>query len=75
MSSILFEISHEEKLTVQEYVCFAQIKEQIEKLLENTKIKQSLSEQEKNLRGLSIDLTIKYTIEKKSGTTEISSVY
>lgn len=64
MSSILFEISNEEKLTVQEYVRFAQIKEQIEKLLENTKIKQVLGEQEKNLRGLTIDLTIKYTIEK-----------
>jgi len=64
LSSILFEISNEEKLTVQEYVRFAQIKEQIEKLLENTKIKQVLGEQEKNLRGLTIDLTIKYTIEK-----------
>ncbi|TRZ90540.1 MAG: hypothetical protein D4R88_03390 [Methanosarcinales archaeon] len=64
MSSIIFEISNEEKLTVQEYVRFAQIKEQIEKLLENTKIKQVLGEQEKNLRGLTIDLTIKYTIEK-----------
>ena len=66
MSSIIFEISNEEKLTVQEYVRFAQIKEQIEKLLENTKIKQVLGEQEKNIRGLTIDLTIKYTIEKKS---------
>jgi len=64
LSSIIFEISNEEKLTVQEYVRFAQIKEQIEKLLENTKIKQVLGEQEKNLRGLTIDLTIKYTIEK-----------
>ena len=64
MSSIIFEISNEEKLTVQEYVRFAQIKEQIEKLLENTKIKQALGEHEKNIRGLTIDLTIKYIIEK-----------
>ncbi len=66
MSSIIFETSNEEKLTVLEYVRFAQIKEQIEKLLENTKIKQALGEHEKNLRCLTIDLTIKYTIEKKS---------
>ena len=65
MSSIIFETSNEEKLTVQEYVRFAQIKEQIEKLFENTKIKQALDEQEKNIKCLTIDLTIKYTIEKK----------
>jgi C1A family cysteine protease len=72
LSSIIFEISNEEKLTVQEYVRFAQIKEQIEKLLENTKIKQALGEHEQNIKGLTIDLTIKYTIEKKPGTTELS---
>jgi len=66
LSSIIFETTNEDKLTVQEYVRFAQIKEHIEKLLENTKIKQALSEQEKNIRCLTIDLIIKYTIEKKS---------
>ncbi len=64
MSSILFETSNEDKLTVQEYVRFVEIKELIEKLLENTKIKQALGEHEKNIRGLTIDMTIKYTIEK-----------
>ncbi|MFH0903986.1 MAG: hypothetical protein V1854_02195 [Methanobacteriota archaeon] len=64
MSSIIFETSNEDKLTVQEYVRFVEIKEQIEKLLENTKIKQALGEHEKNFRGLTIDMTIKYTIEK-----------
>jgi len=64
LSSILFETYNEDKLTVQEYVRFVEIKEQIEKLLENTKIKQALGEHEKNIRGLTIDLTIKYTIEK-----------
>jgi C1A family cysteine protease len=64
LSSILFETSNEDKLTVQEYVRFVEIKEQIEKLLENTKIKQALGEHEKNIRGLTIDMTIKYTIEK-----------
>ncbi|MDO8726763.1 MAG: hypothetical protein Q7J35_11905 [Candidatus Methanoperedens sp.] len=65
MSSIIFETSNEEKLTVQEYVRFAQIKEQIEKFLENMKIKQALKENENNLRCLTIDLTIKYMIEKE----------
>ncbi len=51
-------------MTVKEYVRFVEIKEQIEKLLENTKIKQALGEHEKNFRGLTIDLTIKYTFEK-----------
>jgi hypothetical protein len=64
LSSILFETSNEDKLTVLEYVRFVEIKEQIEKLLENTKIKQALGEHEKNIRGLTIDMTIKYTIEK-----------
>ena len=64
MSSIIFETSNEDKLTVLEYVRFVEIKEQIEKLLENTKIKQALGEHEKNIRGLTIDMTIKYTIEK-----------
>jgi hypothetical protein len=64
LSSILFETSNEDKLTVLEYVRFVEIKEQIEKLLENTKIKQALGDHEKNIRGLTIDMTIKYTIEK-----------
>ncbi len=66
MSSIIFETTNEDQLTVQEYVRYAGIKEQVEKFLENVKIKEALAEYEKNLRGLSIDLTIKYTIEKKS---------
>lgn len=67
MSSIIFETpANEDQLTVQEYVRYAGIKEQVEKFLENVKIKEALVEYEKNLRGLSIDLTIKYTIEKKS---------
>lgn len=66
MSSIIFETTNEDQLTVQEYVRYVGIKEQVEKFLENVKIKEALAEYEKNLRGLSIDLTIKYTIEKKS---------
>lgn len=66
MSSIIIETVNENKLTVQEYVRFASIMEEVGKLMENAKIKQALGEQEKYLKSLSIDLTIKYTIEKKS---------
>jgi hypothetical protein len=38
----------------------------VEKLMENAKIKQALCEYEKYVKGLSIDVTIKYTIEKRS---------
>jgi hypothetical protein len=66
MGSIFIEITNENQLSVQDYVRFACIKEQVEKLMESAKIKEALGEHEKNLRGLSIDLTIKYTIEKRS---------
>ncbi|VVB90531.1 Uncharacterised protein [uncultured archaeon] len=66
MSSIIIETTNENQLTVQEYVRFASIKEEVEKLMESAKIKQALGEKEKYLKGLSIDITIKYTIEKRS---------
>ncbi len=64
MSSISIETVNENQLTVQEYVRFSGIKQQVEKLLEDKKIRAALVEYERNIRGLSIDLTIKYTIEK-----------
>jgi C1A family cysteine protease len=66
MSSIIVETENENQLTVQEYVRYSGVKEQIEKLMDNAKIKQALSEYEKSIRGMSIDVTIKYTIEKRS---------
>ncbi len=66
MSSIIFNTFNEEKLTVQEYVRFAEIKEKVEKLLDDAKIEQFLCEYEKYIRDLSIDVTIKYNIEKRS---------
>jgi hypothetical protein len=64
MGSIFIETTNENQLSVEEYVRFVCIKEQVEKLMEGVNIKEALGEYEKNLRGLSIDLTIKYTIEK-----------
>ncbi|GFO97906.1 uncharacterized protein ig2599ANME_2117 [groundwater metagenome] len=66
MSSIIFETTNENQLTVQEYVRYSSMKEQVEKLLDNAKINQALGEYEKYIRGLSIDVTIRYTIEKRS---------
>ena len=65
MSSIIVETENENQLTVQEYVRYSGVKEQVEKLIENAKIKQALGEYEKYIKGLSIDVTIKYTIEKR----------
>lgn len=64
MSSIIVETENEKQLTVQEYVRYSDIKERVEKLMDNAKIKQALSEYERYIKGLSIDVTIKYTIEK-----------
>ncbi len=66
MSSVIIETLNEEQLTVQEYVRYASIKEEIEMLLENAKIKQALCEYEKYIRGMSIDVTIRCTIEKRT---------
>ncbi len=66
MSTIIVETENENQLTVQEYVRYSGIKEQVEKLMEDAKIKQALAEYEKYVRGLSIDVTIRYTIEKRS---------
>ncbi|MDP3105733.1 MAG: hypothetical protein Q8M95_14130 [Candidatus Methanoperedens sp.] len=66
MSSIIVETENENQLTVQEYVRYSDVKEQVENLIENAKIKQALGEYEKYVKGLSIDVTIKYTIEKRS---------
>jgi hypothetical protein len=66
MSSIIVETENENQLTVQEYVRYSDVKEQVEKLMDDAKIKLALCEYEKYVKGLSIDVTIKYTIEKRS---------
>ena len=66
MSSINSETINENQLTVQEFVRYSGIKEQVDRLMEDAKIKQALEEYEKHVRGLSIDVTIRYTVEKKT---------
>jgi hypothetical protein len=65
MSSISIEENNEKKLTVDEYVRYLRIKGQIQKVLDDANIKETLRDAEESINGLSIDLIIKYTVNKK----------
>ncbi len=65
MSSISIEENNEKQLTVDEYVRYLRIKGQIQKILDDANIKETLQDAEESINGLSIDLTIKYTVNKK----------
>ena len=65
MSSISVETNNEKQLTVDEYVRYLRIKGQIQKVLDDAKIKETLHDAEESINGLSIDLKIKYSVNKK----------
>jgi hypothetical protein len=65
MSSISIEENNEKKLTVDEYVRYLRIKGQILKVLDDANMNETLRDAEESINGLSIDLTIKYTVNKK----------
>ncbi|HEX7628137.1 MAG TPA: hypothetical protein VF354_04355 [Candidatus Methanoperedens sp.] len=65
MSSISTEENNEKKLTVDEYVRYLRIKGQIQKVLDDANVKETLRDAEESINGLSIDLTIKYSVNKK----------
>jgi len=65
MSSISVETNNEKQLTVDEYVRYIRIKEQIQHALDDANIKETLRDAEESINGLSIDLTIKYSVNKK----------
>ncbi len=65
MSSIFIETTNEKQLTVEEYVRYIRIKDHIQQVLDNTDIKEVLREAEESIDGLTIDLTVKYSIDKK----------
>ena len=65
MSSISIEENNEKKLTVDEYVRYLRIKGQIQKVLDDANVKETLRDAEESINGLSIDLTIKYSVNKK----------
>ncbi len=65
MSSISIEENNEKKLTVDEYVRYLRIKGQILKVLDEANMNETLRDAEESINGLSIDLNIKYTVNKK----------
>jgi len=65
MSSISIEENNEKKLTVDEYVRYLRIKGQIQKVLDDANIKETLRDAESTINGLSIDMKIRYSVEKK----------
>jgi hypothetical protein len=65
MSTISIEEKNEKKLTVNEYVRYLQIKGQIQKVLDDANIKETLRDAEDTINGLTIDMTIRYSVDKK----------
>ena len=65
MSSISIEENNEKMLTVNEYVRYLRIKGQIQKVLDDANIKETLRDAESTINGLTIDITIRYSVEKK----------
>jgi hypothetical protein len=65
MSSISTETNNENQLTVEEYVRYIRIKEQIQQIIDNAKLKEALEDAEDSLNGLVIDLIVKYSVQKK----------
>lgn len=66
MSSISTETSNENKLTVEEYVRYIRIKEQIQHILDNANMREALREAEDSINGLTVDLTIRYSVNRKN---------
>lgn len=65
MSSISIETNNEKQLTVDEYVRYLKIKDQILHILDSENITETLRVAEESINGLSIDVIIKYSVNKK----------
>ncbi|MCZ7355463.1 MAG: hypothetical protein O8C66_13260 [Candidatus Methanoperedens sp.] len=65
MSSISIETTNENQLTVEEYVRYIKIKDHILQVLESADLKEVLRSDEESINGLTIDLTVKYSVNKK----------
>lgn len=65
MSSISIETTNENQLTVEEYVRFIKIKDHVQQVIDSKDIKDALDSAERSLNRLTIELTVKYLIEKK----------
>ncbi len=65
MSSISIETANENQLTVEEYVRYIRIKDSIRQVLESAKIEEMLRSHEDSINGLTIDLTVKFSVDRK----------
>lgn len=63
MSLISIETTNENQLTVNEYVCYIKIKEKLQQALEND-AREIMKEAEESVRGLTVDLVVKYSVKK-----------
>ncbi len=64
MSSISTEAENENQLTVEEYVRYVKLKENLKQALDKN-IKDILHEAEESIDGLTIDVVVKYSVGKK----------
>ncbi len=64
MSSISIETSNENKLRVEEYVRYIQIRDGIQQILDNAGIKGTMRDAEESINGLSIDLVLKFSVNR-----------
>lgn len=64
MSSISIETNNEKQLTVEEYVRYIRIREQIQQILDSN-VREKLREAEESVSGLTVDLTVKYSVSRK----------
>jgi len=64
MSSISIETSNENKFRVEEYVRFVRIRDHIQEILNNTSIKETMSEAEGSINGLTIDVIVKISLNR-----------
>lgn len=65
MSTISFETINESSLTVDEYVRFLKIIEDLKGMLKKAKIEDVLRESEESIPGLRIDIILRSVVEKK----------
>lgn len=65
MSSISTETSNENQLTVEEYVRYIRIKDKIQEIIDNSNLKEALRDAEDSLKGLAVDIVVKYSVQKK----------
>lgn len=64
MSSISIETNNESRLRVEEYVRYIRIKDQVQQVLDTEEIRGMLRDAEESINGLTIDIVIKFSVNK-----------